>query len=464
MNLLLVSKDVPDFQVFLDAANENTRAVLYSPSMTQAELLESIQMTSAERIAVVSRKEDRFVDHKPVTESEELFKSMIQTLGVKTIDFLACNTLKDPRWTQFYTSLGVTVGASNDLTGNLKYGGDWMMESTGEDIEKVYFTQSIEYYKYLLDVGTCTLFVKKNGTLLGAGYNNRRQLGIDSTTDIVDTFQPITKTGVANTTKIDKVKQIACGFEHTMLLLEDGTLLGAGNNGFRQLGIDSPTDRVDTFQPITKTGVANTTKIDKVKQIACGYEYTMLLLEDGTLLGAGNNGFRQLGIDSTSYSVDTFQPITRSGVANTTKIDKVKYIACGFGHTMLLLEDGTLLGAGSNGYRQLGVEETNPGGYFADGPYNEGYVNTFTEIATDVLFIQGQIVDPVNPIYTKRSRVWFPVGYSVQTDQEIDKVIVSSLNPLIHTIEGSRIVSITTLYDSIYPQKTLVFLEKDYYL
>jgi len=43
------------------------------------------------------------------------------------------------------------VGASSDETGNIKYGGDWTMESTGQDIELIYFTQSIEYYTYLLD-------------------------------------------------------------------------------------------------------------------------------------------------------------------------------------------------------------------------------------------------------------------------------------------------------------------------
>ena len=43
------------------------------------------------------------------------------------------------------------IGASNDKTGNIKYGGDWIMESTSQDIEAVYFKQSIKYYSHLLD-------------------------------------------------------------------------------------------------------------------------------------------------------------------------------------------------------------------------------------------------------------------------------------------------------------------------
>jgi len=54
----------------------------------------------------------------------------------------------------YYTLLtketGVVVGASNDKTGNIKYGGDWIMESTSQDIELVYFGKSIKYYSYLL--------------------------------------------------------------------------------------------------------------------------------------------------------------------------------------------------------------------------------------------------------------------------------------------------------------------------
>ena len=55
---------------------------------------------------------------------------------VKNADFLACNTLKHQSWKTFYDILkkhtGAVVGASDDATGNLKYGGDWVMESTQE--------------------------------------------------------------------------------------------------------------------------------------------------------------------------------------------------------------------------------------------------------------------------------------------------------------------------------------------
>jgi alpha-tubulin suppressor-like RCC1 family protein len=348
MKLLLISRSVPDFQVFVDAANEDTRAVLYSSSMTQSELLESIQLTSAERIAVVSRKEDSFVEDKSIPESVELFKSLIQTLGVNTLDFLACNTLLDPLWTQFFNSLevtGVTVGASNDLTGNLKYGGDWTMESTGQDIETVYFNKSIEYYKYLLDVGAHSLFIKSDGTLWGAGRNNYRQLGIDGTsfsTEDVNVFSniPFSK----------KAVQFSCGLNHTVVLLEDGTVWGAGRNNYRQLGINGTNNTLlGTVDSFTKIPLSK-----KALQVSCGNEYTIVLLEDGTLWGSGRNTSRQMGINGTDNTflgkLDIFTNIPLS--------EKAINVACGELHTVVLLEDGTVWGSGMNFYRQFGIKGT----------------------------------------------------------------------------------------------------------
>jgi hypothetical protein len=67
---------------------------------------------------------------------------------IPQIDYFACNTLNYPEWTNYYKQLPCIVGASNNETGNIEYGGDWIMESTGENIEFVYFSDI--KYKHLL--------------------------------------------------------------------------------------------------------------------------------------------------------------------------------------------------------------------------------------------------------------------------------------------------------------------------
>jgi len=92
------------------------------------------------------------------------------TKKITNIDFLACNTLQYDTWNSFYikiTNPSVQIGASDDLTGNLKYGGDWIMESTKENIKTIYFTDKIENYQDTLviytDIYTGLYFSVTNG-------------------------------------------------------------------------------------------------------------------------------------------------------------------------------------------------------------------------------------------------------------------------------------------------------------
>ena len=69
---------------------------------------------------------------------------------IEHVDFLMCNALQHENWVKYFEIIkketGITVGASNDQTGNIQYGGDWLLESTNEDIKNVYFTEQISNY------------------------------------------------------------------------------------------------------------------------------------------------------------------------------------------------------------------------------------------------------------------------------------------------------------------------------
>ena len=67
-------------------------------------------------------------------------KSLLTKMSINRMDFLACNLLQYTEWTQYLDLLksfktGLVVGASNDQTGNLQYGGNWTMENTLENIK-----------------------------------------------------------------------------------------------------------------------------------------------------------------------------------------------------------------------------------------------------------------------------------------------------------------------------------------
>jgi hypothetical protein len=93
---------------------------------------------------------ERFFNYKDTGENVQFLIDIIKEFNIKHIDYLACNSLRYDDWNKYYdtlkTNANVIVGASNDETGNIKYGGDWLMENTMEDVKNIYFNENIENY------------------------------------------------------------------------------------------------------------------------------------------------------------------------------------------------------------------------------------------------------------------------------------------------------------------------------
>ena len=192
-----------------------------------------------------------------------------------------------------------------------------------------------------------TFILKNDGTLWGCGRNTEGQLGLG------DNDNKITFTEI--TTNINDIKSVYCGGNHTFILKNDGTLWGCGRNVEGQLGLGDTTNR-NTFTQVT-------TNVDNIKSVYCGAEHSLILKNDGTLWGCGNNNYGQLGLGDT-INRNTFTKIT-------TNTDDIKSVYHGTYHTFILKNDGTLWGCGNNNYGQLGLGD------------NECRV-TFTEITTNV--------------------------------------------------------------------------------
>ena len=124
-----------------------------------------------------------------------------------------------------------------------------------------------------------SLILKNDNTLWGCGYNYYGSLGLGDTTNR-NIFTQIT-------TNTNDIKSVYCGYYHTFILKNDGTLWGTGNNYSGQLGLGDITDR-KIFTQIT-------TNTDNIKEVYCGGSYTIILKNDGTLWGCGANGGGQLG-------------------------------------------------------------------------------------------------------------------------------------------------------------------------
>ena len=197
-NVLLIHDGVNDFETFKTAANSDTFPIVYSNCSSKETLLQLLQtkFNSISRIAFVFHNggiesSKIFLDDEPLFTNEDLvggvdafsnnMKFIIEisnSFQVLNLDFLACNTLQYDNWKTYYRLLEqhtrATIGASDDLTGNLKYGGDWILENTNEDIQNIYFTDLIENYQYTLQTVTQaggTIYLRQLGATSVVEYS-----------------------------------------------------------------------------------------------------------------------------------------------------------------------------------------------------------------------------------------------------------------------------------------------------
>ena len=180
-----------------------------------------------------------------------------------------------------------------------------------------------------------TAAIKTDGTLWTWGTNTNGQLG-DGTS--VTKSSPVTTAGGGT-----NWKQLACGVFYTAAIKTDGTLWTWGQNGNGQLG-----DNTSSVRSSPVTTVAGGTNW---KQVAAGAQgHTAAIKTDGTLWTWGQNSNGTLGDNTT---VRKSSPVTTAGGGTNWK-----QVACAFQNTAAIKTDGTLWTWGNNGYGQIGDNTT----------------------------------------------------------------------------------------------------------
>lgn len=175
-NLLFVDHSAADTDMQLHC-NSNTYAILYDFCHDSDSIMDYVkQFSNVKRISFAFHGQptgtDQYIPHLFMNEgplfdiddvsnnNSDLSKNMsfviglIQHFTLDNLDFLGCNLLKNTVWTQYLDVLqkktNTIIGASDDNTGNIKYGGDWVLENTMENVKNIYFDESINNYANLL--------------------------------------------------------------------------------------------------------------------------------------------------------------------------------------------------------------------------------------------------------------------------------------------------------------------------
>ena len=172
-----------------------------------------------------------------------------------------------------------------------------------------------------------SIVLKNDGTMWGTGDNRDGQLGL-GTISSVNTFTFIT----------NDVKQVSGGKDHTIILKNDGSVWGTGLNNYGQLGLGSIYS-VNTFTSIT----------NDVKQIYAAENHTIILKNDGSVWGTGDNSDGQLGLGlGAPVQVSTFTSAIGAGTSD------VKKICSGYDASLIIKNDDSVWGTGNNDYGVFG--------------------------------------------------------------------------------------------------------------
>lgn len=134
--------------------------------------------------------------------------------------------------------------------------------------------------------GYHSLALKSDGTVWAWGYNRWGQLGSGS---YEDSHSPIHVSGVSD------VVSIAAGASHSLALKSDGTVWAWGHGGYGELGNGSFSNNSNI--PVQTVGLSDVFSIT-----AGGFfqsEHSIGVLNNGSVLAWGNNSHGQLGDGST---------------------------------------------------------------------------------------------------------------------------------------------------------------------
>lgn len=191
--------------------------------------------------------------------------------------------------------------------------------------------------------------VTEDGELFTWGCNNEGQLGRRITTKVLAKGEfPYDRTPISIRSTLPRnfrtarVREVSCGAAHIAAVFDNGALFTCGAGGAGQLGHNDRRSR-SSFKQVSS--LESRVAVD----VVCGARHTLVVLNDGSLLAFGDNSRGQLGVGAPGTS-STVPALVQAlwGVA-------LIQVAAGDAHSLVLGASGDVYAFGCNRHGQLGV-------------------------------------------------------------------------------------------------------------
>lgn len=291
------------------------------------------------RTAILNREE--IIEETRLGTQDTLWKKLkngkLMVCVGKNNDGAKINFVKNNEKLQLIPKIKNVVKIAGDTMGVIILLNDGTIQSFGENeayelgLNHDKPTKNFKKVKNIQDVvdifygSQFTYLLLKSGEIMSCGDNGNNQLGYETIYNFVYKFEKVPG--------INNVKKVIPGIV-TILLLNNGDLVSSNYHD------DKISSNGNLFQKIP---------IDNVDNIEHGAFHIVLLLKSGEIMVHGNfeqEGQLGLGDVGCTYKFTIVK-----------NIKNVKKVICGYFYTILLLENGHILGSGQNDCGQLGFKD-----------------------------------------------------------------------------------------------------------
>jgi len=239
-----------------------------------------------------------------------------------------------------------------------------------------------------------TLVVLQDGTVHACGDNDYWQLGLGGSEK---NDEPLLKQVVdsAGTGYIENIAKVSAGWTHSLALDEDEYVWAWGNNGDGQLGNGTTTN---SSKPVKVKGLDGVGYLSNIIDISAGRSGTHSLAVDGSGSGGdngyawswGNNSYGQLGIGDEPSQNTPWMVLEGEMTWADTYLEGIIAVSAAEGHSMALDKDNYVWTFGNNAVGELGSPDT---GNYSDLPVqvHAGYQNPVEpdSALSDIVAISG---------------------------------------------------------------------------
>jgi uncharacterized repeat protein (TIGR01451 family) len=163
-----------------------------------------------------------------------------------------------------------------------------------------------------------------------------------------------------------KLKSVSAGENHTLALMDNGTLWACGSNSDKQLGLGSSVSDVCSLKQVKGENGAGFLK--NIVTYDAGWVHSLAADSNGTLWAWGTDDLGQLG---NGPAEDSAVPIKVLGVGGFGNLSYIVYVSAGRSgkHSLAVDSNGYVYAWGYNYYGQCGINNTDTQHTILQYPY-----------------------------------------------------------------------------------------------